>query len=286
MPSQSLWGNCKGFFLISLPLTVLVFIVLRFAFKKGFNHKFSKLLRKFDFWGYLLLLLFEGNIQQFAFYLVFEWENVFFFDFSNKIMKTFAILFGFLVLMVSTGFFFMTYVVYKRLNRYFMDNNINQFKGQLMLILQFGLKNFCFGILHSSTRSLSYKLGLTIILGGELLFMLLLAKMITQNIYKSRLRILAFFLQNIVKIVLIFTFYADYGSLNSPSIEAAQEYTIKALIFAYLFGFIVESSYSLKEFIAFLKFLFDTNQVDPSDSEKKKSQVSKVNMNSILPPTL
>ena len=78
-------------------------------------------------------------------------------------MKTLTILFGFVLIIVSVGFFFMTYFFYKKVNDYLMDNNKNVFQGQLMLTLQFGFRNLYLGMLHSILRPLGYYIAMLII---------------------------------------------------------------------------------------------------------------------------
>jgi hypothetical protein len=67
--SEGILTNCGNFITFGLPLTFVAFLLLRYAFKALFRRPYSRLLRKFDFLGYFLILVFEGNVQQFAFYL-------------------------------------------------------------------------------------------------------------------------------------------------------------------------------------------------------------------------
>ena len=161
---ESFWGNCQNFFLVSLPLLIVAFVTFRMLFKLTFNYKISKIFRKFDFWGFFFLLVFDGNIQQFAFYLASELNNLFFFSFMDKIMKTFAILFGYCLCLMTVAFFFLTFSFYRKLNHYLMDNNKNNIQSQFLLIAQFGIRNFCYGFFQFFFRYLDYTTGILILI--------------------------------------------------------------------------------------------------------------------------
>lgn len=61
--AEGLWGNCRIFFIVALPITIIAFLFGRIMFRILFNFVISKVFRRFDFWPLLLLLLFDGNIQ-------------------------------------------------------------------------------------------------------------------------------------------------------------------------------------------------------------------------------
>ena len=61
--TESLLGNCQNFAFVGLPMIIVGFVLLRFAFRLLFAYPVSRLLRKFDFWLFALLLLFDGNVQ-------------------------------------------------------------------------------------------------------------------------------------------------------------------------------------------------------------------------------
>lgn len=71
-------------------------------------------------------------------------------------MKTLALLFGFILVIISVSLFFLSYSFYKNVNEYLMDNNKNTLGGQLILTFQFGIRNVYLGFLHSILRPLGY----------------------------------------------------------------------------------------------------------------------------------
>jgi len=156
--------NCNNFFLVTLPILVVVFIVFRILFKILFNYPISVIFRKFDFVAFLFLLLFDGNIQQFSFYMASEWLHLFHFNLAQKISKMIIILFGFLLIMLSVAFYFICYSTYKKLNRILMDNNRNRLSGVFFLTLQVFFRNFYLGFLNSFLRITNYYTMMTVLI--------------------------------------------------------------------------------------------------------------------------
>ena len=62
------FANNLDFFFFELPLAIAIYLVLVMIFKILFNYRLSKYLRKYSFSGMLLFIIYEGNIEQFAFY--------------------------------------------------------------------------------------------------------------------------------------------------------------------------------------------------------------------------
>ena len=190
-------------------------------------------------------VLVPANIQQFAFYLVFEWKNIFFFTVSDKVAKILMIYFWFIVILVSTVLFFAT-LFYKKINYYLMDNNKNVFHGQLMLVFQFGIKNFFLGVTHSLVRFVDYRLGLSVILVVEVIFLGIIVNGMRKRAFKSVFKVLFYVFLNLPKMGLLCTFYFDYDNINKTAIEEVQFYAIMTCLGAYGLGFILESLYSLQ----------------------------------------
>jgi hypothetical protein len=191
-------------------MIIIGFILLRWAFKLLFRFPVSSLLRKFDFWGFLLIILFDGNVQQFAFYLTSEWRNVFYFSFGDLCLKAGIVWFGFLLVTVSVGGFFMTFGTYCKLNRHLIDNNRNNLHGNTFILLQYGFRNLLIGILHSILRYLPYFTMLSILISVELLFLTFFILSITLMTYRALNSIWIYLLLSFIRILLIFTFFFDY----------------------------------------------------------------------------
>jgi hypothetical protein len=154
--TESLLGNSQNFFVVAIPLGFLLFALCRTAFRLLYRYPLSKLFRKFDFWLFLPIVLFEGNIEQFSFFLTRDLVNVFAFSFSQKLIKVAVVFFGFVVVVFSCSVYLLSYIAYRRLNAYFMDNNKNSLIGIGILIFQNGLRNLLLGVLQALLRPLRY----------------------------------------------------------------------------------------------------------------------------------
>jgi hypothetical protein len=156
--SEGLIFNCVNFLLVELPIVFLAFVFLRVIFRLLSKFAISQVFRRFDFWVYFTLIIFEGNVQQFSFYITSELKAVFAFIFVNKLVKVFIVFFGFSLLLFSLSGYIIGFTFYRKLNRYFTDNNKNILQGNSFLILQTGFRNVILGVLHSTLREDSYEI--------------------------------------------------------------------------------------------------------------------------------
>lgn len=76
--SENLLTNCYFYFIFSLPVSFIIFILMRALFSRLRSFSISKFIRAFDLWGFLLVLLFDGNIQQFAFFSASNLQRIIF----------------------------------------------------------------------------------------------------------------------------------------------------------------------------------------------------------------
>jgi hypothetical protein len=203
--------NAINFFAVEVPMVIIAFLLLRVIFTLLFKYPISRFLRKFDLWGYFLIIIFDGNVQQFAFYLTAELRNVFYFSFGDQCLKAAILLFGFLLVTISVGGFIIAYGIYGKLNKYLVDNNRNNLKGNAAIVLQYGLRNILLGILHSILRPLPYKTLLSILISTELLFLVIFIISIAFMAYRSLKLIWIYLLLAFIRILLIFTFFFDYS---------------------------------------------------------------------------
>lgn len=88
-----------------------------------FNHKISKFIRKYSFYGILLLVIYEGNVEQFSFYFFTECRNLFSINFKHKLVRIFMLLFFFLLLVFTVGGLVWFKFHYKKLVKYFMEDS-------------------------------------------------------------------------------------------------------------------------------------------------------------------
>lgn len=94
--------------------------LLSIIFKLLFNYRVSLLLRKYSFYGTLLFIIYEGNVESFAFFFFAECRNLFSVDFVHKLANVFMVYFFFLlIIFVIGGMLWFTYH-YKKLTKYFV----------------------------------------------------------------------------------------------------------------------------------------------------------------------
>ena len=129
--SEGLFFNSYDFFLFSLPVSIILYSLMRAAYKCFIKYSISRVFRVFSLWGFLFLLNFDGNIQQFTFYLCAELKNIAFFTVFHKALAICALLFGFIILILSFGGYLIGLLVYRKLNRSLTDNNKNSFRGNM-----------------------------------------------------------------------------------------------------------------------------------------------------------
>jgi hypothetical protein len=244
--SEGLWANCQNFFVVALPLTLVAFLTFRLLFRLSFHHAVSLWVRKFDLWPFLLLLLFDGNIQEFAFYQATDWKHMFSTSALQKVIKVQIICFGFLLLVVSTALYFLARSFYARLSRHVMDNNRSGIAGMAALTLQTGVKNYCLGVLHSVLREAGYERMLWSLLGCEAVFLLCFMVMLMAGVYRRALKMWVYVLLNLVKMLLMTTLLVDYQFLNIPTIESTQLALIVAELVLFAFGVSLETYCTFK----------------------------------------
>ena len=133
------------------------------------------------------------------------------FHFHQKLIKCGLMIFGFIIVGYSSSMFFMSSIIYRRLQYYFNDNNKSCLFGLFMLILQYGLKNMIIGAVQALLRSY-VDLSLSIVFSIECAFMVTLLISINFSIYRLAYRIWIFILINLSKILLISTFFLKQNS--------------------------------------------------------------------------
>jgi hypothetical protein len=162
--SLGFFSNCGSFIIIEVPIIFLLVILMKIIFNALRNYSISQIFRKFDFWFYFALIIFEGNVQQFSFYMTSELIVTFAFEWVNKFIKTFIIFFGFCLFLFSVCGYLIGLSFYSKLNRYFTDNNKNILRGNLLLLLQNSMRNLILGVVHSFFRNGNYMVLISILL--------------------------------------------------------------------------------------------------------------------------
>ena len=117
------FSNHLDFFYYELPISVVLYLLLSFVFKMLFNYRISKYIRKYSFYGILLFIVCEGNIEQFAFYFFSECRNLFSVNFSHKMANVLMIYFFFFVILFAVGGMLWIFYHYRKLIKYFLEDS-------------------------------------------------------------------------------------------------------------------------------------------------------------------
>ena len=130
---------------------------MNLLFKLLFNYKVSKLIRPFSFWGYIGLIMMDGNLQ-IVFFLMFSQDKLLFsLDFSDKVQNFLSNIVFFLFLWFSVASYFMYYSLYKKLAKYLLGNSKCGISGILSLVICNTFRQLLCSAIHNFCRH-EYKL--------------------------------------------------------------------------------------------------------------------------------
>jgi hypothetical protein len=129
-----------------------VFITLKYLFRFLFEYRISKILRPFSFWGYIGVIVVDGNMQ-IMYFLMFSQSHLgFSFDFNDKILNCVSQLIFFLFLCYSIVCYFFYYLIYRNLAKYFLDNSKCSINGVLSLVIGCSLRQLILSAIHNFMR--------------------------------------------------------------------------------------------------------------------------------------
>lgn len=120
----------------------------RFIYKMLENYRLAVLLKKFSFWGIIILLLLEGNIEFFFFSFAADFQMSFAFTVTHKFMNLSTLIAAFLVLVLSTFGFMSFYLMYGGRSCQLYDNCSGSCASALYFLVVNGLLNVLRGLFH------------------------------------------------------------------------------------------------------------------------------------------
>lgn len=130
-----------------------MFFMLRIIFRFLFNFKISKVLRPFSFWGYLGLIMVDGNLQFFFFLFFSQHKLGFSFNYFQKMLNILNYFFFFICLWFTFSCYLLFYISYKKLAKYFYDNYQCNLNGIFGLIISSSFKNMTLAAIHNFLRN-------------------------------------------------------------------------------------------------------------------------------------
>lgn len=100
---EGFWVNNIDFFYFEMPVMLVMYLCLCLLFKLLFNYRISLLFRKYSFCGLLLVIFYEGNMEQFSFYFFLEVQQFFSLSGFHKITNVVLVLFFFIAIVFAVG---------------------------------------------------------------------------------------------------------------------------------------------------------------------------------------
>lgn len=201
------FANNLEFFFYELPGILLIYVVLSFVFRALFNYRISKFIRKYSFYGILLLIVYEGNIEQFTFYFFSECQLLFSANFTHKLSRCFMLFFFFFLLIFSVGGLTWFWFHYKKLVKYFMEDcQIISLEAIFLESLERSVFPLLFGCVHAV---LNHDLFLQSLALGcvESIYFYIKMRGLRSVTTKYKFKVLTLSIASLLRMVLIVTLY-------------------------------------------------------------------------------
>ena len=157
----------------SFPMLIVIFFILNKIFYALFNHRISKYLRMFSFWGYFSELAIQGNIEIFTFLALRQFILAFSFDIESKAYISLLIILFWIVVVFSIAGYYMYYYFYGPLSKYFLINNYRLKSAFTSNMIIYGMRPLVKGAVHSLCYH-DYLLQISLLLTIELLTVIIL----------------------------------------------------------------------------------------------------------------
>lgn len=133
--------NTKDYFLLYLPIIVLVFFALNRLFHCISKYKLSKFLRYFSIFLTLIMLLFVQNITMLAFLACHHLKNnMFRFNWVLSFLQAFVIIFIGLCIILVVSFFYLSRFLYKKKSKIFLINLYPSYNSLTIMTMKLTLK--------------------------------------------------------------------------------------------------------------------------------------------------
>jgi hypothetical protein len=145
-------ANIEYFFL-NIPIILLTLLAYRLAFRLLFDYRLSSLLRRFSFWGILVLLLLEGNVELFFFSFTADFLTYFSVSYQHKLFNLATVLAAFAILLLSTLGLASLYMLYLKKSSFLYENCHGLCSSALYFAFSNGLLNVVRGIIHRAAIS-------------------------------------------------------------------------------------------------------------------------------------
>jgi hypothetical protein len=146
--SSSFFINNLQFFCLNIPLVVLTFLALKILFKVFFNNWISLLIREYSFNLFIFVMLMEGNLESFAYFLMYDLRELNSLDYFQKKISVLTVFFSVLFFWYTFLYYFIIKIVEKDNARYFFDNYHTNNYSMALMSSQINVFSYFLGMCH------------------------------------------------------------------------------------------------------------------------------------------
>ena len=135
---------------MGLPYSVAIFMIFHYCFRKIKESPVSRHLRIFSFYGFLIQMIIESNIEQYAFLCFRNFDILFSWNIKTKMLQACFVLTTFVIFFFVISSYYIYLYLYGPLSKYFLDN-VFRVKGSFeFMFFIYGFRPFFKGVIHAS----------------------------------------------------------------------------------------------------------------------------------------
>ena len=214
----------------------MIYALLYGFFRLFFNYRVSKYFRKYAFSGVFLYIMYEGNVEQFAFFFFSECKNLFSANLSHKMANVLMIYFFFLLIVFSIGGLLWFYYHYRKLCKYFLEESKeNNMEAVIIESLERSVFPLVFGCVHALFLD-NLPLQTGILFAVEALYFTAKCFSLRSKTPDSKFKIVFLTVTSLCRIAFIISFYL-YESTHQPQVIDTVHYQ---LVWVYLLSWLAE----------------------------------------------
>ena len=142
-------SSTVDFFVFFVPATLIFVFLSNRIFYCLFNYSISSYLRPYSFLLILFELLIQNNIEFFTFLSFRATSLSGSLNFSIKMLCVLAIVMLFLVVIGMAGSYFIYYIQYGKLGKYFLVNLFRFPSSYALMLVMYGVRPFLKGAVHA-----------------------------------------------------------------------------------------------------------------------------------------
>lgn len=180
--------------------------VLAIIFKLLFNYRVSLILRKYSFYGTLLFIIYEGNIESFAFFFFAECQNLFSANFIHKMANVFMIYFFFLLMVFVIGGMLWVTFHYRKLTKYFVEDFTPSISSVVLESMERSIFPLLFGCVHILLKD-NRPMQAVVLTAVEICYLAMRVVSLRSLRAERRLKIYLSYCASLMRLIFIGTFY-------------------------------------------------------------------------------